>query len=165
MNTVATTTRIPLASHLRAEAGRELQATLAELLDLQLVGKQLHWTIVGPQFRSLHLQLDELVDEWRELADTVAERAVAIGFFPDGQADEVARASEFGKLEVGPIEDHVVVRELTRRLAAVAEQARERMDRLGEIDGATQDVLTDVVRALEQQLWMIRVQDGGVKAG
>ncbi len=165
MNTVATTTHIPLASHLRAEAGRELQATLAELLDLQLVGKQLHWTVVGPEFRSLHLQLDELVDEWRELADTVAERAVALGFFVDGQADEIARANEFGKVEVGPIEDHVVLRELTRRVAAVSEQARERMDRLGEIDGASQDVLTDVVRALEKQLWMIRSQDSAVRPG
>lgn len=164
MNTVATTTHIPLGAHLRAEAGRELQATLAELLDLQLVGKQLHWTVVGPLFRPLHLQLDELVDSWRELSDTVAERAVTVGHSPDGQADEVGRASEFGKLEVGPIEDRVVVRELTRRIAAVAERTRERMDRLGEIDAASQDVLVEVVRALEQQLWMIRVQFGGAKA-
>lgn len=38
--------------------------------------------VVGPLFRPLHLQLDELIDSWRELADTVAERAVAIGFAP-----------------------------------------------------------------------------------
>lgn len=163
MNPIATTTHLPLGAHLRAEAGRELQATLAELLDLQLVGKQLHWTVVGPLFRPLHEQLDELVDAWRELSDTVAERAVTVGYFPDGQADQVARTSEVGKLEVGPIEDQVVVRELTRRVAIVAERARERMDRLGEIDGASQDVLTDVVRALEQQLWMIRVQFAGVR--
>ena len=37
------------------------------------------------------------------------------------------------------------------------------MDRLAEIDGASQDVLTEVVRALEQQLWMIRVQFGGIR--
>lgn len=156
-----TTTHLELGAHLRAEAGRELQATLMDLLDLQLVGKQLHWTVTGPLFRPLHLQLDELVDSWRELGDTVAERAVTIGHFPDGQADEVARASELGRLEVGPIADHVVVRELTRRLSIAAEHARDRMDRLGEVDGASQDVLTEVVRALEQQLWMVRVQFGG----
>ena len=54
--------------------------------DLSLIGKQLHWTVVGPDFRPLHLQLDELVDSWRELSDTVAERAVALGVMPDGQA-------------------------------------------------------------------------------
>ena len=46
--------------------------------------------MVGPLFRPLHQQLDELVDSWRELADTVAERAVAIGFCPDGQSATVA---------------------------------------------------------------------------
>ena len=63
-----------LAPHAHAEAGRELQATLVELIDLSLLGKQFHWTLTGPQFMSLHLQLDELVDSWRELADAVAER-------------------------------------------------------------------------------------------
>ena len=53
-----------------------------------------------------------------------------------------------------------MVRELTGRVADVAERVRERMDRLGEIDAASQDVLIEVVRALEQQLWMIRVQFG-----
>jgi starvation-inducible DNA-binding protein len=52
----------------------------------------------------------------------------------------------------------VVVRELTSRLAEVAERARERMDRLGELDAASQDVVIEVVRALEEQLWMIRAQ-------
>ncbi len=165
MNTLATTTHLPLGAHTRAEIGRVLQATLSELLDLQLVGKQLHWTVVGPLFRPLHLYLDELVDGWRELSDTVAERAVAIGHFPDGQAGEIARTSELGTLDAGPIEDRAVIGELTRRVATVAEQVRERMDRLGELDAASQDVLIEVVRALERQLWMIRVQFAAVKAG
>ena len=64
-------------------------AGLHELVDLSLIGKQLHWSVVGPLFRPLHLQLDELVDSWRELSDSVAERAVALGFVPDGQARAV----------------------------------------------------------------------------
>jgi hypothetical protein len=35
---------------------------------------------------------------------------------------------------------------------------RTRMDRLGELDLASQDVLVEVVRALEQQQWMLRAQ-------
>ena len=45
----------------------------------------------------------------------------------------------------------MVVRELTSRLAEVAERARERMDRLGDVDAASQDVVIEVVRALEKQ--------------
>jgi len=149
-----------LGEHQREEVGNQLQATLVELVDLALVGKQLHWTVTGPLFRPLHEQLDELVDAWRALSDVVAERAVAIGYFPDGQSATVASSSGLGQLERGETEDHVVVREMSGRVADVAERIRERMDRLGEIDAASQDVLIEVVRALEQQLWMIRVQFG-----
>jgi starvation-inducible DNA-binding protein len=47
------------------------------VVDLSLQGKQLHWTVVGPLFRPLHLQIDELVEAWRELADTDAESGLA----------------------------------------------------------------------------------------
>jgi len=144
--------------HMREEVGQQLQALLVELLDLSLLGKQLHWNVVGPLFRPLHLQLDELIESWRALADTVAERAVTIGFAPDGQSATVAAGSPLRGVERGEIEDRAVVRELTTRLAEVAERARERLDRLGELDTVSQDVVIEVVRALEQQLWMIRAQ-------
>jgi starvation-inducible DNA-binding protein len=159
MATTATPTHLPpLGAHVRSEVGRDLQAALVELVDLSLVGKQLHWSIVGPLFTVLHEKLDELVDSWRELSDTVAERAVAIGSFPDGQADAIAAAGDRTALAVGPIEDHAVVRELTTRLADTAERMRGRMDRMGELDAASQDVVIEVVRELEKQLWMIRAQ-------
>jgi starvation-inducible DNA-binding protein len=102
--------------------------------------------------------LDELVDSWRELSDTVAERAVALGYVPDGQAQAVAASSPLTPVMQGPVEDHAVVRELVQRIAKVSELVRARMDRLGQIDLASQDVLIDVVRALEEQQWMLRVQ-------
>jgi starvation-inducible DNA-binding protein len=159
MTTTAAPSHLPaLGSHQRARVGQELQATLLDLVDLSLLGKQLHWSVVGPHFRSLHLQLDELVDGWRALADTVAERAVAIGFWPDGQAGAIVAGTGRTTLERGGIADHDVVRELARLVEAVSERARERMDRLGELDLVSQDVLIDVTRELEQQLWMVRAQ-------
>jgi len=155
---MATTAHLPsLGHHQRNEVGNELQATLVELVDLTLVGKQLHWNVVGTLFRPLHLQLDELVESWHGLADTVAERAVAIGFAPDGQARTIAAVEELEPVDEGPIEADAVVRELARRLADTSERVRARMDRLGELDLASQDVLVEVVRELEKQLWMLRV--------
>src|SRR5919204_4433436 len=155
MASPATSTYLPTLEvpHEREGVGHELQATLHELIDLSLIGKQLHWAIVGPLFRPLHLQLDELVETWHELSDTVAERAVALGFVPDGQARAVAAGSQLAPVAQAPLEDHVVVRELTHRVAQVSELARERMDRLGEVDAASQDVLIDVVRTLEEHQW------------
>jgi DNA-binding ferritin-like protein len=48
---------------------------LVDLTDLALAAEQLHWNVVGPGLRPLHLQLDELVESVRDLADQVAERA------------------------------------------------------------------------------------------
>ena len=162
MASPATSTYLPPLEvpHEREGVGQELQATLHELVDLSLIGKQLHWAVVGPLFRPLHLQLDELVDSWRELADTVAERAVALGFVPDGQAKAVAAGSQLAAVALTALEDHVVVRELTHRIAEVSEQVRDRMNRLGDADLASQDVLIEVVRELEKQQWMLRAQLG-----
>jgi starvation-inducible DNA-binding protein len=160
MDSVATSSHLPalMEPHQREALGHELEATLHDLVSLSLVGKQLHWAVVGRHFRPLHQQLDELVDSWRDLSDVVAERAVALGYVADGQAQAVADGAEVGPVARTAIDDHWAVRELADRIAQVTELARTRMDRLGEIDLATQDVLIDVVRKLEEQQWMLRAQ-------
>src|SRR3954468_19217541 len=160
MTSLATSSYLPplAVPHEREGVASELQATLLELIDLTLIGKQLHWAVVGPAFRPIHLHLDELVESWHALADTVAERAVALGYVPDGQARAVAAGSQLLPVAQGALEDHVVVSELVHRVAEVSELARARMDRLGEVDAVSQDVLIDVVRALEEQQWMLRAQ-------
>ena len=105
----------------RAAVGAELQVVLQDLIDLSLVGKQLHWRVVGAAAHGVHLFLDELVGEWRELADVVAQRAVTLGFVPDGQSSAVAAGSRVEAVAVRSLADHAVVWELGRRVAAVAE--------------------------------------------
>src|SRR3954453_23822575 len=121
MDSIATSSHLPALEvpHEREGIGQELQATVHNLIDLSLTGKQLHWCVVGPLFRPLHLQLDELVDAWRELSDTVAERAVALGYVPDGQARALVAGSPVSPVAQGALEDHVVVRELVHRVAQV----------------------------------------------
>lgn len=158
MTTTAQEAHLPsLDEHRRRETGSELQATLVELVDLSLIGKQLHWNIFGRPFKPLHEHLDELVDSWRELSDTVAERAVALGIAPDGRAGAVSTGSGIDPVDAGPLDTDTAVHELVERLADVTERIRGRMDRLGDIDLASQDVLVEVVRELEKQLWMLRV--------
>src|SRR5215831_5764326 len=117
-----------LGHHQRDEAGRELQATLVELIDLSLIGKQLHWNIFGRPFKPMHEHLDELVDSWRELSDTVAERAVALGVAPDGQAGRVNTDSGIEPVDPGALDTDTATRELVKRLTGVAEQVRTRMN-------------------------------------
>ena len=160
MASPATSSHLPALAepHEREAIAHELQSTMQELVDLSLIGKQLHWAVVGHAFRPVHEQLDELVASWRDLADVVAERAVALGYVPDGQARAVAAGSPLSPVAAEATESHTVVRAITDRIAQVSETARERMDRIAERDAVSQDVLIDVVRALEHQQWMLRAQ-------
>jgi starvation-inducible DNA-binding protein len=150
----------PLDGLVRGQVILCLQQMLVELVDLGLVGKQLHWTVVGELFRPLHAQLHELVDSWRNLADTVAERIVAVGGEPDVQASTLAAGSGWEPIQVGPIESQEAVRVVARRLAEAAVRTRDRMNRLGNLDLPSQDVAIQVLRELEKELWMVRVQFG-----
>lgn len=147
-----------LSEHERHEVANQLQATLVDLIDLALVGKQLHWNVVGSHFRSLHLMLDELIDSWRLLSDTVAERVTALGIAPDGRAATVASDSEIKTIHDGAIKDSEVISGLTERLATAIGKLNERVERVGEIDPASEDVLIEVVRALEEIHWMLAAQ-------
>jgi starvation-inducible DNA-binding protein len=162
MPDIATSSYLPSLAipHEREGLGRELEVVLHELVALSLIGKQLHWAVFGPLFRPVHQQIDELADSWRDLADLVAERAVALGYIPDGQPAAVAAGSQLAPVARAAVEDHAVVRELTRRVADVSERVRERMQLIGDTDPVTQDVLIDVVRELEKQQWMLRAQLG-----
>jgi starvation-inducible DNA-binding protein len=162
MESVANSVQLPPLDNPteRVAVGKELQLVLQDLIDLSLIGKQLHWSVVGAAAHGVHLFLDQLVEEWRELADVVAERAVTLGFVPDGQSQTVATGSRVEPVVVRSLADHAVVWELGRRVAAVAERIRARLASIGVADLVTQDVLIRVVGMLEKQQWLVRVQLG-----
>lgn len=144
-----------LSEHERHDVANQLQATLVDLIDLSLIGKQLHWNVTGTQFKSLHLMLDELVDSWRLLSDTVAERVNALGLAPDGRAATVAGDSEVPTVHDGPIKGSEVVQVLTTSLGATIARVGERITRVGEVDPVSEDVLISVTTLLEENHWMI----------
>jgi starvation-inducible DNA-binding protein len=142
----------------RRAIGAELQSVLVTLIDLSLAGKQAHWNLVGRLFHPLHLFLDELIESWRDAADAVAERAVALGYQPDGRAGTVVEHSILEPLPEGQILDADAIAAFVALLTTAIGDIRERMDRLEDVDTVTADILHGVVAGLETNLWMIRAQ-------
>jgi starvation-inducible DNA-binding protein len=138
--------------------GDALQGALVDLLDLSLVAKQAHWNIVGPRFRSIHLQLDEVVSLARIAADSVAERAAALGVSPDGRAATVAKESGISSFPAGYIPDTQVVKALVAALEAVVGRMRKRVEDTDEPDPVTQDLLIGITADLEKYAWMFQVE-------
>lgn len=149
----------PLSETGRQTVGECLQATLTELLDLSLVAKQVHWNVYGPRFRSIHLQLDDVVATARSHSDTVAERASAIGVSPDGRAATIAKTSGIDTVTDGWVKDTEVVDIVTSALASVISRVRERIAVTDEPDPVTQDILINLAADLEKHHWMFQAED------
>lgn len=136
--------------------GEALQGALVDLVGLSLVAKQVHWNVVGPGFRSVHLQLDEVVATAREYTDTVAERASTLGVPPDGRPETVAQSSGLEKVPSGWIKDADAVSLLVSGLGTVIGRMRERIAATDAPDPVSQDVLIAATAELEKQHWMFQ---------
>ena len=148
----------PLSDDARKVTGDALQDALVDLIDLGLVAKQAHWNLTGRNFRSVHLELDKVVEIVRNHADVVAERAVAIGVNPDGRVRTVADRSRLGQLEAGYLQDDKVIAAMTDLLAEIIRRFRAHIETTGETDLVSQDLLIAATRELEEQHWMFEVQ-------
>ncbi|PKW10464.1 starvation-inducible DNA-binding protein [Streptomyces sp. 1222.5] len=148
----------PLADADLKTVSQALQGALVDLVDLALVAKQIHWNVVGPRFRSIHLQLDEVVDSARVHSDTVAERASALGVPPDGRAATVASGSGIGATPAGWIKDGDAVGSMVDALGAVITRMRERVNGTGEADPVSQDIFIGITADLEKHHWMFQAE-------
>lgn len=142
----------------RKVVGDALQGALVDLVDLSLVAKQVHWNVVGPRFRSVHLQLDEVVDTARQHSDTVAERASAVGVNPDGRSRTLAKTTAIDSVPDGWIKDVDAVRVLVDALRVVIDRMRERIAATDEPDPISQDILITVTADLEKHAWMFQAE-------
>jgi starvation-inducible DNA-binding protein len=143
----------------RKVVGDALQGALVDLVDLSLVAKQVHWNVVGPRFRSVHLQLDEVVDVARAHSDTVAERASALGVSPDGRAATVAAGSGIGAVSDGWVKDTDAIGTLVAALGAVITRMRERVTATAEPDPVSQDIFIGITADLEKHHWMFQAEN------
>ncbi len=142
----------------KKSVAKDLQATLVELIDLSLLGKQAHWNVVGSHFRSIHLQLDEIVDIARLSSDRVAERLATIGAAPDGRAETVATSSELAPFPEGFVAGTDTVKLVTAAMETISGRMRERILRIGDDDPVSQDILIGTSDEIEKAAWMLRAQ-------
>jgi starvation-inducible DNA-binding protein len=140
-----------------ADVAADLQASLVELLDLALQGKQAHWNVVGPLFRPVHLELDDIVAEAHEAVDTVAERLSALGSVPDGRAATVAGNSPFEAFPDGNVADRQAVALIGARIDLLVAHLKERIERCA-VDPVSQSILIEVEQAFAKHAWMLRAQ-------
>lgn len=136
----------------------DLQTVLVGLLDLQNQAKQAHWTLVGPQFRSTHLELDEVVDAVRDYADSIAERMRALEAVPDGRTGTIASTTSLDAFPAGEVSVERAVAVIADRILAVVNVIRALHDGVDDQDPTSADILHTILEGLEKQRWMFTAQ-------
>ncbi len=144
----------PLTDVNRNETGQHLQSCVVDLIDLSLVAKQLHWNVIGPRFRDVHLQLDLVVDMARLHTDALAERCTTIGVNPDGRARTVAADSAIDVPAAGFDKDAEVVERMSGILQGVSNRFQEHVEKVADTDPVTQDLIIAATEAIQEQSWM-----------
>ncbi|MDN5915068.1 MAG: DNA starvation/stationary phase protection protein [Pseudonocardia sp.] len=137
------------------QLAQNLQKVLVDLVVLHLEGKQAHWNVVGPNFRDLHLQLDEIVDSAREHADTIAERMRALQAVPDGRPHVVAETTGLPRQLPGEQDTAAVVDAVTGLIRRTVATVRTVHDAVDDEDPTSADLLHALTADLEKQAWML----------
>jgi starvation-inducible DNA-binding protein len=146
---------VPVATK---EVGRLMQPVLVDLIALSLNGKQAHWHVQGRHFTQVHEQLDDLVADARKYADEVAERLIALDVAVDGRPATVGSTTALPEFDEGFLSDDKVVSAIVDQIDAAIRRARAALKPLDEIDQVSQDIIIELLRALEKHRWMFAAQ-------
>jgi starvation-inducible DNA-binding protein len=147
----------PLFEEARVEIADNLNARLADGLDLWSQIKVAHWNVKGPQFASLHPLFETFAADLAEHNDTIAERAVTLGARAYGTARHVAKSSGLPEYpqETTRAMEHVAL--LADRMEAYlhgVRVSRKVAEDLGDTD--TADMLGGVIAKVEKHAWFLR---------
>lgn len=149
-------TNIDITENVRSALVDELNAALADTIDLHAQTKQAHWNVKGPNFIGLHQLFDSIATLLHGFIDEIAERAVALGGTAIGTIGEVVGRT---RLEPYPIElssgrHHVEA--LAAALGTYARFSRMAIDKAGSLgDADTADLFTQISREIDKQLWLV----------
>jgi starvation-inducible DNA-binding protein len=150
--------RVEVPEEQRSKLVGMLQVALASSLDLYSQVKQAHWNVIGPHFIAYHELFDEIAAHSLAWTDLIAERSATLGGVPQGTVRMSAGLSRLPDYTLGAAEGPSHVEALAERLEVYAALIRESANRLDQddiSDLATQDLLVEVLRQAELDLWFL----------
>ena len=137
------------------------QRALVDVTALSLISKQIHWNVVGPNFRDLHLNLDEVVSIARTASDDLAERMRAVNAVPDGRPETVSAATTVPAAPESLVLVDQAVDYTVTAINAVVATLRDIYKVVDETDTLSSGIIEDVALKLEQQAWFLAAQNYG----
>ena len=148
-----------LHEDIRAQSVELLNKHLAAAIDLYGQLKQAHWNVRGPGFIAVHRLFDEVAAVVDSHADLIAERTAGLGGVAQGTIQLASKRSFLVPYSLGiaDVAEHVFA--VASALAAFGQSIHEAVGlATGYGDTDTADLLTQISRAIDQQLWLVESQ-------
>ena len=140
----------------RDEMVELLNQLLADTLDLHSQVKQAHWNVRGMHFQPLHELFDAVAAVLPGFGDELAERVGMLGGAAVGTARAASENSRLPEIDRDLLDGEAATRAVAERIALVTNAMRFGIDRAGEAgDEITADLLTEITRELDKQLWFV----------
>ena len=149
-------TKNDLPGKARVDLVALLSQHLADTTDLFTQVKTAHWNVKGPHFIALHELFDKLAEQLEDHADTIAERATALGGLAVGTVRQAAKTSRLKEPQAATVDGVQLVGSLVDCYAQLASATRAAIARATELDDVgTADLFTQLSRDLDKSLWFL----------
>lgn len=148
--------RIGLSNEGTRKVAEHLDQHLANLHVLYTKLHNYHWNIEGPEFFTLHAELEKLYDAVAEEIDEVAERILMIGHRPSASMAEYLQKAQLKEAESVPVRGKDVVEQLLADYGTLIAGLRAGVEAAQEIgDEASADLMIGSLAAYEKTVWML----------
>lgn len=160
------TTHNTLPEDIRIQSVGLLNIHLAAAIDLHAQMKQAHWNVRGPGFIAIHELFDRVSTEVEDFSDLLAERAAGLGGTANGTVQTAAEHSYLTPYPLGVADELHHLYAVSGALAAFGGAIHAAIEKSTAIDDATTaDLLTEISRGVDQQLWFVESHLAPKKAG
>jgi starvation-inducible DNA-binding protein len=150
------TTKISISPNARKKIIALLQPLLSDAQDLYSQVKQAHWNVRGDSFIALHQLFDTIATEVNDGVDLIAERIMQLGGSAQGTIREAAKATRLKEYLHTTADGSKHVEALSSAIAQFTANSRKAIDESDEMgDAITADMITQITRGLDKQLWFI----------
>ena len=139
-----------------AKVCEALNGLLADSFVLYMKTKNFHWHVAGPNFRDIHLLLDEHADAIFSTTDEIAERVRKLGgrtLRSLSEALEMSSLKENNDAYVAPVDMLLELMNDNKKVAAAMRKAHKVCDDAEDIASAS--LIENYVDATEKRTWFL----------
>ncbi len=116
----------------------------------------LHWNVVGPQFKAVHEYLESIYDAYADALDEIAELIKMNGAFPAASLREYLELSDIAELDSKDIKVEDAVKALLDNIVTLRDEATAIRKAASEEDAFTvANVLEDHIANYDKNIWFI----------